>query len=146
MNYSMEELVPIVAGLAEKLTGKESTSITYEKAEQLMEAVLYCIHEAEEAQQTAIISKGRVSAEEAYRIGYKKTAEKVKEAMELYNSFLPQFEAYGNLCLYDTVVKGIPEFFKWYDIRFEPQNEILTLDYPVLEDITQYEGIDKVYR
>ena len=40
MDYEMEELVPIVGKLAEKYTAHESTSITYEKAEQLMEAVL----------------------------------------------------------------------------------------------------------
>lgn len=45
MDYEMEELVPIVGKLAEKYTSHESTSITYEKAEQLMGAVLYCIHE-----------------------------------------------------------------------------------------------------
>ena len=33
MNYEMEELVPIVGKLAEKYTGYESTSITYEKAD-----------------------------------------------------------------------------------------------------------------
>ncbi len=35
---------------------------------------------------------------------------------------------------------------RWrYDIRFEPQNTILTLDYPVLKDISSYAGIDKIY-
>lgn len=48
MSFETEELMPIVAELADKYTGKESTSITYEKARQLMEAVLYCIHEYEE--------------------------------------------------------------------------------------------------
>ena len=47
MNYKMEELVPIVAKLAEEYTAGESTSITYEKAQQLMEAVIYSIHEGE---------------------------------------------------------------------------------------------------
>ena len=28
---------------------------------------------------------------------------------------------------------------------FEPQNTILTLDYPVLKDISAYTGIDKIY-
>ena len=37
MEYTMEELVPIVRKLAEKHHGYESTSMTYEKAEQLME-------------------------------------------------------------------------------------------------------------
>lgn len=42
-------------------------------------------------------------------------------------------------------MKGLPEFFKWYDVKFQPQNTILTLDYPVLKDISQLSGIDKVY-
>lgn len=45
MDYEMEELLPIVATLAEKYTGGESSSISYEKAGQLMEAVMYCIRE-----------------------------------------------------------------------------------------------------
>ena len=45
MRYEMEELVPIVAKLAKRYTSGESTSITYEKAQQLMEAVLYSINE-----------------------------------------------------------------------------------------------------
>ena len=40
MDYTMEELIPVVAGLAGKFTSKESTSITYERANQLMEAVI----------------------------------------------------------------------------------------------------------
>ena len=41
--YTMEQLIPVVAGLAEEFTSKESCSVTYEKARQLMEAVIYCI-------------------------------------------------------------------------------------------------------
>lgn len=48
MDEQMDALVKIVGKLAGKYTAGESTSVTYEKAEQLMEAVLYCIREAEE--------------------------------------------------------------------------------------------------
>lgn len=44
-----------------------------------------------------------------------------------------------------TNVKGISEFFKWYDVRFHPQDTILTLDYPVLKDLSAVTGIDKIY-
>ena len=44
-DYTMEELLPVVAALTAKYTGNESTSVTYEKAEQLMGAVVYCIQE-----------------------------------------------------------------------------------------------------
>ena len=59
MRYKMEELVPIVGKLAEKYTAFESTSISYEKAEQLMGAVLYSIHELEtEEWEPAVLAGG----------------------------------------------------------------------------------------
>ena len=145
MDYKMEELVPIVGKLAEKYTSHESTSITYEKAEQLMGAVLYCIHELWESSGNAPSLNKKLSAQRAYEMGAAYVREKTGKALDLYNRILPEFCHYENKCLYDTFVKGIPEFFKWYDIQFEPQNTILTLDYPLLKDISEYTGIDKIF-
>lgn len=145
MDYEMEELVPIVGKLAEKYTSHESTSITYEKAEQLMGAVLYCIHELWESSGNAPSLNKKLSAQRAYEMGAAYVREKTGKALDLYNRILPKFCYYENKCLYDTFVKGIPEFFKWYDIQFEPQNTILTLDYPLLKDISEYTGIDKIF-
>ena len=145
MDYEMEELVPVVGKLAEKYIGHESTSITYEKAEQLMGAVLYCIHELQEKNGNSLTLSEKIPAQKAYEIGAAYVKEKTEEALNLYNRIMPEFCYYENQCLYDTFVKGIPEFFKWYDMRFEPQNTILTLDYPVLRDITKYTGVDKIF-
>ena len=144
MDYEMEELVPIVGKLAEKYTSHESTSITYEKAEQLMGAVLYCIHELWESSGNAPSLNKKLSAQRAYEMGAAYVRDKTGKALDLYNRILPEFCHYENKCLYDTFVKGIPEFFKWYD-QFEPQNTILTLDYPLLKDISEYTGIDKIF-
>lgn len=141
----MEELVPIVGKLAEKYTANESTSITYEKAEQLMGAILYCIHELKEINGNLLALSEKIPAQKAYEIGAAYVKEKAEKALNLYNRIMPGFYHYENQCLYDTFVKGIPEFFKWYDIQFEPQNTILTLDYPVLKDISGYAGIDKIF-
>ncbi len=145
MDYEMEELVPIVGKLAEKYTSHESTSITYEKAEQLMGAVLYCIHELWESSGNAPSLNKKLSAQRAYEMGAAYVRDKTGKALDLYNRILPEFCHYENKCLYDTFVKGIPEFFKWYDVQFEPQNTILTLDYPLLKDISEYTGIDKIF-
>lgn len=150
INYEMEELVEIVAELAEEYTGKESTSITYEKAEQLMEAVLYCIRATEnealggEDSYAVIDTTTSFTAKEAYLHGYRLVVEKTQKTLEKYNQLMMRFDDYGNRCLYDTVVKGIPEFFKWYDARFFPQNTILCLDYPVREDLSRFSGIDRI--
>lgn len=146
MDYEMEELLPIVRRLAEKYTAHESTSITYEKAEQLMGAVLYCIHGSKEINGDTLALDERIPAQKAYEIGAAYVKEKTKKALDLYNRIMPEFYHYEDQCLYDTFVKGIPEFFKWYDIRFKPQDTILTLDYPVLNDISGYTGIDRIFR
>ncbi len=155
--YKMEELVPIVGKLAQRYTAGESTSVTYEKAEQLMGAVLYCIREAAYAergdyscekgqQKSDILAKQeKLSAQQAYERGLACVEQKVRAALSLYNELMTGFDNYGNRCLYDTVVKGMPEFFKWYDMRFAPQDTILTLDYPVLQDLSAYTGIDRIY-
>lgn len=145
MDYEMEELVPIVAELAEKYTAFESTSITYEKAEQLMEAVLYCIREAEQPEAMMVPAGACIRARQAYKMGVERVKEKVKKSLALYHKILPGFVWFENTCLYDSVVKGLPEFFRRYDILFEPQRTILTLDYPVLRDISESEGVDKIY-
>lgn len=147
MSFETEELMPIVAELADKYTGKESTSITYEKARQLMEAVLYCIHEYETdsaKSQELLTMDEKAAARKVYSLGYETVLRNVKEAQILYNKIIPDFKYYDNWCYYDTFVKGIPSFFLYYDPRFQPQNHILTLDYPVLYPVHSLQGIDAI--
>ena len=145
MFENMEELLPVTARLAEQYTAYESTSVTYEKAEQLMEAVLYCIHEAEAWENGIVDAAGYGPAQNLYDAGAACVKRRTKEALELYNELSAEFNHYENCCLYDTFMKGLPEFFKWYDVKFHPQDTIITLDYPVLKDLSRYTGIDKIY-
>lgn len=145
MEYEMEELVPVVGKLAQNYTAYESTSVSYEKAEQFMEAVLYCIRESGDGAYDLSPSGAKVSAQQAYEAGLIRVEKKVKAALALYNRMLPDFSSYGSSYLYDTFVMGIPEFFKWYDMKFAPQETILTLDYPLLKDLSGCTGIDRIY-
>lgn len=144
-NYQIEELVPIVAELAEKYGGYENTSISYEKAQMLMDAVLYCIHEYETGSGDMLMDK-KVSAKEAYTVGRQLVAEKVKKLTQVYNEMMPAFSDYGSLCLQETIIKGIPAFLQQYDIKFNPQDTLLTLDYPVMTDLSGLTGVDAVFR
>ncbi len=145
MNYKMDELVPIVAKLSEGYTSKESTSISYETANQLMNAVIYCINEYEFHNDYSIIAAVNYSAQDAYESGFRLVKQKSKDALNIYNEIIPDFTDYGNDCLHDTIIKGMPEFFKWYNIIYNPQDTILTLDYPILYDLSKYSGVDRVY-
>ncbi len=71
----------------------------------------------------------KIIAELLYKTGAGYVEEKVRKALSLYNEMLPDFACYGSRCLHDTFVLGLPGFFKWYDMKFHPQDTILTLDY-----------------
>lgn len=146
VKYEIEDLIPLVGYLAQKYTSGESTSVTYEKAEQLMEAVLYCIREAERETEHAVLVPERMKAEKMYHIGAEVVERKTKTALKLYHQILAEFHSYENQCLQDTMTKGIPEFFKWYDVQFAPQETILTLDYPVMKELSAYTGIDCIFQ
>lgn len=148
-HYEMEELLPIVAELTTKYTRNESTSVTYERAEQLMGAVLYCIAECETPNDRdemiyEVWTQEHVSAKKAYELGYQKVLQKIDRARMSYNELITDFHAYGNENYRDTVEKGIPGFFKLYDPKFAPQDTIITMDYPTLSSIDGLQGIDAI--
>lgn len=146
MRYRPEELLPLVKELSEKYTGKASTSITYEAAQQLMKAVLYCIQEYTFGAGKDVLCPGKkVSAREAYELGYELVLKKTQDARECYNQVVEYFDSYGNRAYEETFRKGIPEFFLWYDAKLKPQDHILTLDYPVLGNDVKARGIDRMY-
>lgn len=140
--YEMEELLPIVAELTKKFTSNESSSITYERANQLMEAVIYCIRELDMESASNVLQGTMLPAREAYEKGYQLVLHKTMRVKEMFNAMIVAFDAYGNRTYYETVAKGIPGFFLYYDAKFMPQNHILTLDYPVLTPCDRRCGID----
>ena len=141
--YSMEELIPTVGKLAEQFTSKESSSVTYERASQLMAAVLYCIAHFD-SEKTAVTTGALPSAEEAYCIGYEAVIKKVSVVLEKYNRLMTFFDSYGNWNYRDTVEKAIPGFFLYYDVKFAPMENGITYDYPILGLDTSLEGIDRM--
>ena len=148
--YDPAELLQIVAKLSEKYTAKESTSIPYEVAQQLMNAVLYCMRETENAAEKDMFSlrnmKDTYSAQKAYETGYQLVIEKFLAAQTLYGTIMEQFLDYGNLAYHDTVVDGMKHFFAAYDYNFCPQEHLLTLDYPILTPLTsKLCGVDRIY-
>ncbi|MBU3878598.1 hypothetical protein HGO97_022635 [Faecalicatena sp. AGMB00832] len=144
MNYKVEELMPVVARLADKYTSKESTSISYDTAQQLMEAVWYCIRECEGEKRDSLLEGAQIGCMTAYEEGYRIALNKVLTAKELYHQIAVGFDDFGCRNYRETIIKGMPVFFTKYDVRFEPQNQILTLDYPVLNLNLEKKGIDLI--
>lgn len=139
--YTMEDLIPIVGMLAGEYT--DSTSVTYERARQFMEAVLYCIAHIE-TDNNSIMSASIPTAMEAYQLGYEAVIDKVRRTQKQYNEMMENFDHYNNRNYRDTVQKALPGFFQYYDVRFAPMDTIITMDYPVFGLDMNLEGIDMI--
>ncbi len=156
MEFQPKDLLPLLKMLSEKYTSKSSTSVSYETAQQIMGAILYCIQEFEhhphDARQnasggkaTALMGVDSITAECAYEQGYVLVVEKIKQAHDLYNRIMTNFDGFGNEAYVETLVDGLPEFFKWYDPKFAPRNHIILIDYPILYEPASLTGIDLIY-
>lgn len=144
MIYTTEELIPVVAGLTDRFTHGESTSVTYDRANQLMRAVLYCIEEYERQGSDKFPAGPGISAAEAYQAGYRKVVRRTEAAGQKYSGLIAEFTDYGNRACRETVTQGLPAFFRKYDARFNPQEHFLTLDYPVPVSFGENCGIDLI--
>jgi len=144
MDYEIEEILPIVERLTEKYTSKESSSVPYEAARMLMEAVAYCINENLESSQYSVVSESAADAELLYQRGCEIVLLKASQAKEIFEEIAADFEDYGCRNYKDTVINGIPAFFIKYDAKFNPQDHILTLDYPLLAGWPRLSGVDMI--
>ena len=142
--YSQEELLPLITRLMERYTSKESSSVTYETANMLAEAVVYCIDEWIHAGDTQL-TDGKIDLKLFYSKGYEAVIQKVKKAGELYNKMLDDFMDYGCRSYRETILDGMPAFFLRYDAEFNPQDHLLTLDYPTYIPVGGLSGIDRIY-
>lgn len=145
MEYKAEELIPLVSHLIDKYTSKESSSVSYEVAQMLMEAVLYCIRENSCRSGNALSAGEQLPAITAYQAGYEAVVDKVYQAKGLYERLCEKFQDYSCTNYRETILKGMPQFFLRYDARFSPQDHLLSLDYPPLYLDREKCGIDLIY-
>lgn len=150
--YPVEDILSVVAALTEQYTSKESTSVSYETAQSLMTAVLYCLNEGDEISTADTLTSSitlhktqqKPNCKSDYESGYQAVIQKAERSKDLYHRILVSFEDYGCSNYYDTVIKGFPAFFTHYDPKFSPQDTILTLDYPLMKQ-EESTGIDCIY-
>lgn len=142
MRYDYEKILPILIDLMGKYTSKDSSSVPYETAEMLIQGISYCIEE--NFKDNAIIDRN-VNVGLLYENGLNIINNKVYEAKGIYEDLIIDFEDYDVRNYKDTILKGIPMFFIKYTPKYFPQNNILTLDYPLIKGIpSSKSGIDLI--
>ena len=159
-----DEILILLSKRIDKYTSKESTSVPYSIARQLMDSILYCIELAQEnvstqapnqvdsnrintnstAIPTITNSQTEVGLESLYQNGLEQVKIMTLETKAFFKELERTFNSYKNSCYYDTIIDGMPAFFLHYNPDFDARNTILTLDYPLLSEASSNGGIIQI--
>lgn len=149
MEFTLEELLPLLQKRVRKYTGNDSTSVPYETAREILSSILYCIAEYDRHLQGtghALASADAPDAELCFRQGLALEKEKLKNAKFLLARLQKHRLPIPLAAYQDTLMKGIPEFFPFYDVDYKASLDGGTIDYPLLvPQAPELSGIDLIY-
>lgn len=144
-NLDTNELMMILVDKYKKYTINDHSSITVEKAQQLMNSILYCINGYLKS-----LDKGLVSASEHYNAIdlYEKGLETEKANLSNAKKLLMYVKSntlnIDNYYYQDTILKGIDLFFRSYDILYAANETPGSIDYPLALPIYDLEGVEYI--
>lgn len=137
------QIVLILKDLILRYTKGESTSVTTETAEKLLNSIYYsidaCLSTLENPEESIVLLKTK-KIKEIYEEGIKIVKACTAEAKILYDEI--------NACkldvpleAYNATLEAIPDFFSNYCVMFFAHDTMADIDYPLLFDNTSIRGI-----
>ena len=145
------DIISLLGERVEKFTMGDSSSVTKETAERILGSILYCIKsDSNNTIKNSTLDKSLIKEENldirtAFYNGLLIKKEKIKKAKILCENIKREFYFIDNCYYKDIIWKGMDAFFKNYDVEFNPQYNVLTLDYPLYIEIENLSGIDLIY-
>ena len=126
----------ILKDLIMRYTKGQSTSVTVEKAEKFIIGIWYTIDAYMKTFENLEIAIDTLKKEEIsyiYERGKGVLKEDFKITEKLYEKTLKN-QICTDLMAYNTTLSGIENFFKYYDLEFEPDENAADIDYPLIFD------------
>ena len=126
----------ILKDLIIRYTKGQSTSVTVEKAEKLIIGIWYTIDAYMKTFENLEIAIDTLKKEEIsyiYERGKGVLKQDFKITEKLYEKTLKN-QICTDLMAYNTTLSGIENFFKYYDLEFEPDENAADIDYPLIFD------------
>lgn len=145
------DIISLLRERVEKFTIEDSSSVTKETAERILGSILYCIKSdsnntiKNSSLDKSLIKEENLDIRTAFYNGLLIKKEKIKKAKILCENIKREFYFIDNCYYKDIIWKGMDAFFKNYDVEFNPQYNVLTLDYPLYIEIENLSGIDLIY-
>jgi len=144
INDIQVQIMLILKDLIMRYTRGESSSVTTDTAESLLNSILYCIDAYTlgcNSPEEAIKHLRTMHLKNIYAKGIERVAQWLEETKNLYkeikkNKLDIPLESY-NL----TINEAIPLFFKKYGIVFDSHNTMASIDYPLVFDDMSIRGV-----
>lgn len=141
-NDNMLELSILLQKVATEYTMKESSSISIEKAQQLMFSIIYSINIfLEEQSRSFSLVTDNTNAEFLYNNGLEVLVQKVKKARYIYDNIKRNIYQINNLSYQETIYDGIENFFVNYDIHYASHETPGMIDYQLFIPVEKLKGI-----
>ncbi|MEN6324922.1 MAG: DUF6179 domain-containing protein, partial [Syntrophomonas sp.] len=143
LDHIQSQIMALLAESIVKYTGGESTSVRTETAQRIMMSVLYAIDAflkglgpPEDA--VAFITTG--SIKEIYAGGLELLEAAFADTKQMYQEVLENKLGIPNAA-YQLTIDDLHQFFDRYDMRFNVPNTIASIDYPLLFDDQEVQGV-----
>ncbi|WP_242631675.1 DUF6179 domain-containing protein [Sedimentibacter sp. zth1] len=147
-NANMNELALLLQQRAKKYTVNDSSSISIEKAQQLMSSILYCINgylNSIETNTNVVVTT--TEADYVFKLfneGLKFEKANFEYAKNLYKDIQHNALKTDNMSYQDTVFDGLAEFFNKYDVQYAAHETPGSIDYQLFLPVEELTGIEYI--
>lgn len=91
-----------------------------------------------------IVKNDGLELDKMYRNGSHLIKTLYMDVVDIYQELMADFDHYGVDIYYETLTRSMGEFFINYDMRFNPQDHLLSLDYPLMVSDKTLRGIKQI--
>lgn len=143
----LTQIMILLAELMHKYTYGESSSLKVETTQRFLLSILYAVD-------SLIISipdpgdalelLASTDLKEIYKKGLEQLEDRVEDSQQLYMDIRKNKLPIKNEAYHDTIDEALSEFFRSYDVLFGAQETMCSIDYPLLFDDMNIQGIDYI--
>lgn len=146
---NMNDLMILLADKYKKYTMNDHSSISVEKAQQLMDSILYCINgylNSIDKNSNMLTTKEYNNAITLYERGLEFEKRNLSCAKKLLNKIKLNSLKIDNLSYNDTIFSGLDLFFNKYDILYAAHETPGSIDYQLAIEINEVSGIEYILK
>ena len=129
---------------AQRYNGADSTSMTVERAQDLMASLMYTFTVVSQYEAVPMEAFAQQDFEQVLKRGRKILSDRKNEARQAFDELCRISPKYQNVYYLDTI-KNIDLFFKRYDIYYDAHQIPCSIDYPLLNPVSEdLKGVDYI--